>query len=87
MREDLCARLKFGLPVFGGVHREENDDNSGPSSFKFIPFFFFHVVFLQSTTKKCIHTCVSGSCSRTLCLDLHNVNLKKQYSYVLLLSL
>ena len=40
MREDLCARLKFGLPVFGGVHREENDDNSRPTSFKSILFFF-----------------------------------------------
>lgn len=86
MREDLCARLMFGLPVFGGVHREENDDNSRPTSFKSI-LFFFHVVFLRSTTKKCIPTCISGSCSRTLSLDLHNVNLKKQYSYVLLLSL
>ena len=41
MGEDLCARLKFGLPVFGGVHREENDDNSRHTSFKSILFFFF----------------------------------------------
>ena len=45
MREDLFARLKFGLPVFGGVHREENDDNSRPTSFKSILFFFFFTSF------------------------------------------
>lgn len=55
MREDLCARLKFGLPVFGGVPREENDDNSRPTSFKSI--LFFSRRFLAEHNKE-VHTYV-----------------------------
>ena len=56
MGEDLCARLKFGVPVFGAVHREENDDNSRPTSFKSI-LFFFSRRFLAEHNKE-VHTYV-----------------------------